>query len=368
MRSVLFHTAPYRRLRDRPARGKAAASHSDQRRPSRNGLAEASAVVPAERANTEDPASVSHPLKATLQKLESQPGVLTAGLATVQPWLDIPELGTAVVVVMDRDAVAATNACRKISDEFWRCRREYLPALVPLAEAVQRATERRRLDGPVGFGGFHHQRRPGDSTWLLAECLKYQWQRPVLIPLVAPEIVEQAERLGPGREFRGEVGAYATGAFRAPSQWWPASSDCSMPALSCRGIWLAICRSIWAARPCYAAGNVHLVVTSRSGPHFAPQLFQAAGLDPFTAQLLVAKSPCGFRAAYAKIAREIMVVAAPGCAPADFWKYDYARIPRTALAVGRDSRLARGTERRAGAWAGQATALGSCGAPRYPAR
>ncbi len=120
------------------------------------------AVVPAERANTEDPASVSHPLKATLQKLESQPGVLTAGLATVQPWLDIPELGTAVVVVMDRDAVAATNACRKISDEFWRCRREYLPALVPLAEAVQRrTTERRRLDGPVGFGGFHHQRRTG---------------------------------------------------------------------------------------------------------------------------------------------------------------------------------------------------------------
>ena len=74
--------------------------------------------------------------------------------------------------------------------------------------------------------------------------------------------------------------------------------------------------------------NVHLVVTSRSGPHFAPQLFQAGGLDPFAAQVLVAKSLCGFRAAYAKVAREIMVVAAPGCAPADFWKYDYAQIPR----------------------------------------
>ena len=45
-------------------------------------------------------------------------------------------------------------------------------------------------------------------------------------------------------------------------------------------------------------GNIHIIVTTRSGPHFAPELFQTAGIDPFTAQLLVAKSPCGFRAAY----------------------------------------------------------------------
>ena len=71
-----------------------------------------------------------------------------------------------------------------------------------------------------------------------------------------------------------------------------------------------------------------IVVTSRSGPHFAPQLFQASGFEPNDAQVLVAKSPCGFRAAYAPIAREIMVVAAPGCAPADFWRYEYREIDR----------------------------------------
>src|SRR5262249_18744472 len=75
-------------------------------------------------------------------------------------------------------------------------------------------------------------------------------------------------------------------------------------------------------------GNVHIVVTSRTGPHFAPQLFQAAGLDPFAATVLIAKSPCGFRAAYEKRAKVIGVVRAPGCAPADFWRYDYRNIPR----------------------------------------
>jgi microcystin degradation protein MlrC len=57
-------------------------------------------------------------------------------------------------------------------------------------------------------------------------------------------------------------------------------------------------------------------------------LFQAAGIDPYSAQLLVAKSPCGFRAAYASRAQRILVVRAPGCAPSDFWNYPYSRIER----------------------------------------
>ena len=57
-------------------------------------------------------------------------------------------------------------------------------------------------------------------------------------------------------------------------------------------------------------------------------LFRAAGFDPFAASVLVAKSPCGFRAAYAASAAKILVVRAPGCAPSDFWNYPYRAIPR----------------------------------------
>ena len=35
-------------------------------------------------------------------------------------------------------------------------------------------------------------------------------------------------------------------------------------------------------------GDVRLVVTERSGPHFAPELFRSAGLDPFAALLVTA--------------------------------------------------------------------------------
>ena len=49
---------------------------------------------------------------------------------------------------------------------------------------------------------------------------------------------------------------------------------------------------------------------------------------PFAAQVLVAKSPCGFRAAYQERARRILVMRSLGCAPSNFWHYEYRNIPR----------------------------------------
>jgi microcystin degradation protein MlrC len=43
---------------------------------------------------------------------------------------------------------------------------------------------------------------------------------------------------------------------------------------------------------------------------------------------VIAKSPCGFRAVYAAKAAAIYSVQAPGCAPPDFWNYEYKQIPR----------------------------------------
>jgi microcystin degradation protein MlrC len=75
-------------------------------------------------------------------------------------------------------------------------------------------------------------------------------------------------------------------------------------------------------------GAIRVFVTTHSGPHFAPELFQAAGFDPYQAAVVVAKSPCGFRAVYESRAAAIYSVKAPGCAPSDFWNYEYRNIPR----------------------------------------
>ena len=59
----------------------------------------------------------------------------------MQPWLDIPELGSAVVVVCEGDSgnLGASRAARDLAEEVWDHRRDYLPELVEIAEAVRAA-------------------------------------------------------------------------------------------------------------------------------------------------------------------------------------------------------------------------------------
>jgi microcystin degradation protein MlrC len=168
----------------------------------------------------------------------------------------------------------------------------------------------------------------GDSTAVLSELVKYEWPRPALVTLVGPETVADAESRGVGAEWTATLGA-----TRNPRDFRPIALSVRVASVfDAKFILsghLAERLPIDMGRSAVLVHkNVHIVVTSRSGPHFAPQLFQTAGLDPFAASVLIAKSPCGFRAAYAERARQIFVVRAPGCAPSDFWKVPFQRIPR----------------------------------------
>jgi microcystin degradation protein MlrC len=327
---VLFHTAPHIDVFETGQRGAAVLRRLviDGARPVR-AFQKLPLVVPAERANTQDPDSVSHSLRLRLQELEARPGVLSAGLATVQPWLDIPDLGSAVVVVTDGDAESARAECAGLAADVWRRRRDYLPDLVPLDEAVRAAHE--NADGLVVLSDSADATTSGaagDSTWLLRELLKYDWPRPALVTLVAPEVVMAAQERGAGGELTAPVGGRRDGGFSEPLTLTARVERLFEARFVLSGHLAQNLPVDMGPSAVLRHGNVHVVVTSRSGPHFAPELFRAAGLDPFAASVLVAKSPCGFRAAYAPRAKKILVVRAPGCAPSDFWRYEYRHIPR----------------------------------------
>lgn len=303
-------------------------------------------VVPAECANTQDAANVSYALRRQLQELEAKPGILAAGLATVQPWLDIPELGSAVVVVADHDTDQARSACSRLAADLWQQRHAYLPQLVPVAQAVRLAHE--AGDGLVVLSDSADATTagaPGDSTHVLRELLKYDWPRPALVTLVAPGIVEEARQRGIGAEWTTPLGGIRDKRFSQPltvtvhiaglfDARFVMSGHLAKNLPVDMGPSAVLRHPPPYPPPCgrgegrVGGGNVHVIVTSRSGPHFAPELFQAAGIDPFAASVLVAKSPCGFRAVYQQKAQKILLVQAPGCAPSDFWHYEYRNIPR----------------------------------------
>lgn len=321
---VLYHTAPHIDVFETGVRGAAALRRIliDGVRP-HTALVRVPVVLPAELANTQSPASVSFGLCAHLRELERRPGILAAGLATVQPWLDIPDHGSAAVVVAATPEEARRGA-EALAAMLWERRQQYVPVLTPIPEAVGAAAR----ECPAGLvviadsADATTSGSTGDSVHVLEELLKRGWPRPVLVPLVDPSLAG----LNPGTSWEGEIGGKR------------------LPGKSVRAVW-EVERSYHAAFTLSGhlgknldidmgpgvvlrRGEVRVLTTSRPGPHFAPQFFQSAGFDPFTAAVLVAKSPCGFRAAYEGRARLILMAQAPGCAPADFTRLKYEHIPR----------------------------------------
>jgi microcystin degradation protein MlrC len=327
---VLYHTAPHIDVFETGQRGANVLRRVlvDRARPV-TAFQKLPLVVPAERANTQDPTSVSFALRERLQALERDPRILSAGLATVQPWLDILEMGSAVVIVTDGEEELARRTCAEVAAEVWRRRRDYLPELVSVAEGVRAAFE--NAEGLVVLSDSADATTsgaPGDSNYVLRELLRYDWPRPALVAFVDPQVVAQAQHCGVGVELTTTLGGKGDGRFSEPLTI-TARVERLFEAKFVMSGHLArnmpINMGLSAVLRCR---QIHILVTSRSGPHFAPQFFQAAGLDPYAASVVVAKSPCGFRAAYEPHARKILVVRSPGCAPSDFWKYEYRQIPR----------------------------------------
>jgi microcystin degradation protein MlrC len=158
--------------------------------------------------------------------------------------------------------------------------------------------------------------------------LRHEWRRPALVTFVDPGVVTEAERAGVGAALNVTLGGKRDRRFSKPLTLDVRVEkvfDARFVLSGHLGRNLAIDMGRSAV---LGHGGIRIIVTSESGPHFAPELFVAAGLDPFAAAVLVAKSPCGFRAAYADRAVRIFVVRAPGCAPPDFWRYEYQAIPR----------------------------------------
>lgn len=287
------------------------------------------AVVPAERSSTEAANGIAVDLKRRLIELETHPRILACGMLPVQPWLDIPEFGSAVLVTTDGDEKLATNSCASIADEFWQRRREYMPELHSVEEAVKLAHVQQK-DGLVVLSDpadATTSGAPGDSVWILRELLRFNWLRPVLVTVVAPEIVLQAQQLGIGKTIETELGGLRDRRFGTRIPFRGVVERLFQAKFVMSGHIGKELEIEMGPAAVLAADQVRVIITTHSGPHFAPELFRAAGFDPFNAAVLIAKSPCGFRAVYERHATAIYSVKAPGCAPTDFWNYDYRNIP-----------------------------------------
>jgi microcystin degradation protein MlrC len=195
--------------------------------------------------------------------------------------------------------------------------------------AVARAMQRGEPGAPVvmadtqdnpGAGGN------GDTTGLLAALLERDPRDAVLGLLIDGASARQAHIVGIGHsaEFRlGEISGVPGHA--------PLAGEFSVEALgdgkfTCTGPMFKGFRMDLGPMAVLRRGNVRVVLASKKCQAADQQMFRHVGIEPRQQRILALKSSVHFRADFQPIAKEVLVVVAPGPAKADPTMFRWTRL------------------------------------------
>jgi microcystin degradation protein MlrC len=285
-------------------------------------------IVPAENARHTD-----GPLSGIINRaleLEQSGAILHGGISAVQPWLDAPDVGGAVVIVTDNQLAKAQQYALEMGTTYWQRRADFIPELFSPANAVQQAlagVERTVVlcdsaDAPSSGS-------TGDSDVIVRALLAADLGTQIAMAnVVDPAAVAAAFAAGVGQNVTVQVG----GAL-APQYFTPVTFTGYVKSLhdgefrfkgqGMRGVVHRMGRTAVLVQ-----GGIRLVVMEHGITQWDPELYRSLGLEPNDARIVQVKSPAAFRAAYKDIADEIIIVDAPGAASPKLTALPWQRLGR----------------------------------------
>lgn len=289
-------------------------------------ICKAPLLLPPENAQTADgPLAV---IIEELRQLETRPEILSASLFPVQPWLDVPELGSTVLVVGTGDSAPARQAAEGVIAHLWARRHAFQAPLLAPAEAVRQALA--APQGPVllvDSADGVSSGAPGDSTAILHELLTAASDRPALVTVVDPAAAAVAAAAD------GQTVMLTLGGRLDPARHRPVTvrGHCRRVAQTLVTFKGGIGDGLTADMGTAAVVQVHglqILLMEKPVPCYDPALYRTAGLDPARAQAVVVKSPNNFRWAFRDVARAWLYVDAPGASTPRLASLPFQRAPR----------------------------------------
>ena len=247
------------------------------------------------------------------QQIESSDAGLAAAVMWGNPFTDVPELRSNVIVVMDDDEVAAKNLAVDLATRFWRHHEKMRVPLTSLEESVRLASQVK--SGTVVMmdaADATSSGASGDSNAILSELIRQNYQGKSLSPIVDPATVRAAFEAGVGAAIRTKVGgaldsaryqpievvakvrSLSDGNFRSESFGWHSGDTAVLEA-----------------------GNHTLVVGTRPVSLFDRSWFYANGQDPRRFDLVIVKSPHCEGHMFADWCAKLINVDAPGSSSAN---------------------------------------------------
>jgi microcystin degradation protein MlrC len=223
------------------------------------------------------------------QRLERENGMaLSAAIMIGNPFTDVPELCTQVLVTTDGNESLAKREAERIAAEFWPQRFRMQGKLIPLDRAVAQA---RTIEGPVLFtdaADATSSGATGDSNVLIKALREAGYPKRVLAQIVDPAAAAAAHKAGVGAVIDVTLGG-----FYDKKRFQPMKVNAEVALLSNGKAMLETMGAPLEAGPTAVLvfDNFTIVVFSRTISLFDRALYYSNGLDPKKFDLIVVKSP-----------------------------------------------------------------------------
>jgi len=263
-----------------------------------------------------------------IKEIETQPGVVSAFVCHVQPWLDVPNVGCSAMVLTNNNKVLAEKKAEELANLFWSLRHDFLKVgLVPVREAIQRAMNER--EGPFIFGDSADSLpsgAAGDNTAVAKALLDMKVDKPCYVTLVDPEVVDLAVKAGVDSIISVYLGGKRDKTFSHPIKVVAKVKSVSdgvfkIKAPMATGLECSMGRTV-----VLLVGKIYIVVMERKVLTFDPALYRSVGLEPKDAHIVVVK--CCLLSFYSDIAKEMIFVDTPGESSAHLTSLPYRHITR----------------------------------------
>jgi microcystin degradation protein MlrC len=242
-------------------------------------------IVPAENSQTHRGPMAK--LIQSAQALQAGGKVEAVSIFPVQPWMDIAEMGCAVVAVTNDNAKAAQKHADALAARLWNNKKAYEVKLHSVPDAL--AAAEKIKGGPVVIAESSDSTgsgSPGDSTGVLKHLVKADLSGPAAIFLVDPAAVAKVAEAGVGATVKMSVG----GAFDKKNSR-PVPVTAYVKLIS-DGRWTARARGYntgittsMGRSAVVEVGRVQILIAERSSMTVDPELFRSHGLTPFIARL-----------------------------------------------------------------------------------
>ena len=271
--------------------------------------------------------TTAQPMRAivdALSTIERTPGILSASIVHGFPWADVPDAGTKVLVIADRDAELAAQAARGLARRLYRARHALLPRLERIEDVLPA-----RLEGPLPLIVADAGDNPGggapcDHTGLLAALLARPDLRSAFGMLWDPAAVARCHTAGIGTRLRLRVGGKA-----GPASALPLDLEVEVLGLAEHHTQTAgpIVDPLGAAA-WVRCGGTDIVLASRRQQTLSPTAFTKLGVPLHEAVVIAVKSSHHYYSQFSRLAGHCRIVETGAALSMDFAGLAYRRRDR----------------------------------------